>query len=284
MGSAIGLRDDFDGTALRQLARKSKSANQARRLLALAQIYDGGSRSEAAKIGGVTLQIVRDWVLRFNARGPDGLLDGKALRLLHRVGNLFLSISTLLHGTLLHNQGYNTGKLSFKLEEKTGRTSRETLLRLKSLRLASNRQQADRPCPRCSQHRQFLAKAGWGCRFSNSAQRKAVYTHLLITWHCQQRARHVPDGHLRLCHAKIRVKNPTRRISSPRQILADAVDLVVVAGKWEAKKFVEQVGAPWCFVRKDHLPCFEHGKYDRKPGLLVVFRTATNGVNTILTP
>ena len=78
MGSAIGLRDDFDGAALRRLARFSKSANQARRLLALAQIYDGSSRSEAAKIGGVTLQIVRDWVIRFNARGPDGLLDGKA--------------------------------------------------------------------------------------------------------------------------------------------------------------------------------------------------------------
>lgn len=66
------------GSALRRLARLSRSANQARRLLALAQIYDGGSRSEAAKIGGVTFQIVRDWVTRFNARGPDGLLDGKA--------------------------------------------------------------------------------------------------------------------------------------------------------------------------------------------------------------
>jgi transposase len=78
IGSAIGLRDDFDGAALRRLARLSKSANQARRLLALAQIFDGSSRSEAAKIGGVTLQIVRDWVIRFNARAPDGLLDGKA--------------------------------------------------------------------------------------------------------------------------------------------------------------------------------------------------------------
>lgn len=78
MGSAIGLRDNFDAAMLRRLARLSKSANQARRLLALAQIYDGGSRSEAARTGGVTLQIVRDWVIRFNARGPDGLLDGKA--------------------------------------------------------------------------------------------------------------------------------------------------------------------------------------------------------------
>jgi transposase len=60
------------------LARASSSANQTRRLLALAEIYDGGSRTAAARIGGVGLQIVRDWVLRFNARGPAGLLDGKA--------------------------------------------------------------------------------------------------------------------------------------------------------------------------------------------------------------
>lgn len=78
MGSAIGLRDDFDGPALRRLARVSRAANQTRRLLALAGIYDGGSRTEAARIGGVGLQIVRDWVIRFNASGPDGLLDGKA--------------------------------------------------------------------------------------------------------------------------------------------------------------------------------------------------------------
>jgi transposase len=78
MGAVIGLRDDFDGAALRRLARTTRSANQARRLLALAEICDGGSRTAAARIGGVGLQIVRDWVVRFNARGPDGLLDGKA--------------------------------------------------------------------------------------------------------------------------------------------------------------------------------------------------------------
>jgi transposase len=46
--------------------------------LALASILEGGSRTEAAKIGGVTLQIVRDWVIRFNAEGPDGLKSRKA--------------------------------------------------------------------------------------------------------------------------------------------------------------------------------------------------------------
>lgn len=78
MGAAVGLRDDFDAKGLRALARGAKDGPQARRLLALAAIYDGATRSEAAKIGGVTLQIVRDWALRFNAQGPDGLLDRKA--------------------------------------------------------------------------------------------------------------------------------------------------------------------------------------------------------------
>lgn len=71
MVSAVSLRTDFDGERLRLLARHTKDANQARRLLALASIYDGGSRSDAAWLGSVTLQIVRDWVVRFNALGPD---------------------------------------------------------------------------------------------------------------------------------------------------------------------------------------------------------------------
>ena len=78
MARAVGLRDDFDGMMLRQLAKKSKNGPQTRRLLSLAAIYDGAKRTEAAKIGGVGVQIIRDWVIKFNARGPDGLLDGKA--------------------------------------------------------------------------------------------------------------------------------------------------------------------------------------------------------------
>ena len=75
---AIPLRADFDARQLRLAAKRAKDGPQARRLLALAAIYDGASRTEAATIGGVTLQVVRDWVLRFNARGPDGLINGKA--------------------------------------------------------------------------------------------------------------------------------------------------------------------------------------------------------------
>ena len=73
----IALRSDFDARMVRAVARRSKDGPQARRLLALAAIYEGASRTEAAKVGGVTLQIVRDWVLKFNAQGPEGLIDRK---------------------------------------------------------------------------------------------------------------------------------------------------------------------------------------------------------------
>src|ERR687898_2037850 len=78
MAAAVSLRDDFDGPALRRLARVTKDAAQARRLLALAEVCDGGSRSDAARVGGVGLQTIRDWVLRFNQKGPHGLINGKA--------------------------------------------------------------------------------------------------------------------------------------------------------------------------------------------------------------
>src|SRR3954467_6333941 len=78
MAVAVPLRSDFDAAQLRALAKRARDPDQTRRLLALAAIYDGASRTEAAQIGCVTLQIVRDWVLRFNARGPEGLRTGRA--------------------------------------------------------------------------------------------------------------------------------------------------------------------------------------------------------------
>ena len=66
MSVPIPLRRDFSAPQLRGLAKKAKDGPQTRRLLTLAAIYEGATRTEAAKIGGVGLQIVRDWVLRFN--------------------------------------------------------------------------------------------------------------------------------------------------------------------------------------------------------------------------
>ncbi len=78
MGAAIALRGDYDSADLRRLAKKTKDAGQSRRLLVVAGIYDGDTRTEAARNGCVGVQVIRDWVLHFNADGPEGLIDGKA--------------------------------------------------------------------------------------------------------------------------------------------------------------------------------------------------------------
>lgn len=76
--TAISLRQDYDADRLRGVARRCKDARQVRRLLALAAVYDGASRTAAAAIGGMDRQTLRDWALRFNSHGPEGLKDRKA--------------------------------------------------------------------------------------------------------------------------------------------------------------------------------------------------------------
>ena len=75
MPSAVKLREDYCAADLRRLAKRSKDANQSRRLLSLAAVREGKDRAEAARTGGMDRQTLRDWVHRFNAEGPDGLRD-----------------------------------------------------------------------------------------------------------------------------------------------------------------------------------------------------------------
>ena len=75
MPATVKIRTDFSAVELRRLAVGSKDANQSRRLLSLAGVLDGMGRAEAARIGGMDRQTLRDWVHRFNAQGPDGLKD-----------------------------------------------------------------------------------------------------------------------------------------------------------------------------------------------------------------
>ena len=75
MGSAVKLRTDYSVGELRRLARVSRDVRQSSRLLSIAAVLDGMSRADAARIGGMDRQTLRDWVHRFNAAGPDGLLD-----------------------------------------------------------------------------------------------------------------------------------------------------------------------------------------------------------------
>ena len=69
MGHAIAVRTDYTAGEVRRLAKRAKDAAQARRLLAIAAVLDGASREEAAKIGGMDRQTLRDWVIRFNEQG-----------------------------------------------------------------------------------------------------------------------------------------------------------------------------------------------------------------------
>src|SRR3977135_2939958 len=77
MSAAVGLRDDFTASDLRRLAARAKDADQVRRLLALAAVYDGMDREMAARIGGMDRQTLRDWAHRFNEHGPIGLINIK---------------------------------------------------------------------------------------------------------------------------------------------------------------------------------------------------------------
>src|SRR5271168_5483556 len=75
MGQPIAVRTDFSAVEVRRLARRAKDSDQVRRLLAIAAVLDGASRAEAAKVGGMDRQTLRDWVIRFNEHGPDGLIN-----------------------------------------------------------------------------------------------------------------------------------------------------------------------------------------------------------------
>ena len=75
MGQAIAVRTDYTAGEVRRFAKRAKDGGQARRLLAIAAVLDGASREDAAKVGGMDRQTLRDWVLRFNEQGPDGLIN-----------------------------------------------------------------------------------------------------------------------------------------------------------------------------------------------------------------
>src|SRR5215471_5842176 len=75
MGRAVAVRYDYTAGEVRRLAKQAKDGAQARRLLAIAAVLDGASRTEAAKIGGMDRQTLRDWVIRFNDQGADGLVN-----------------------------------------------------------------------------------------------------------------------------------------------------------------------------------------------------------------
>ena len=75
MPKVVEIKPRHTSAALRRLAARTKDANQGRRLLSIAAVLDGMGRADAARIGGMDRQTLRDWAHRFNERGPAGLRD-----------------------------------------------------------------------------------------------------------------------------------------------------------------------------------------------------------------
>ena len=72
---ALEIRKDRTPAMLRKLAKETDDVRVARRILAIASALDGMSREVAASSAGMDRQSLRDWVLRYNAHGVDGLAD-----------------------------------------------------------------------------------------------------------------------------------------------------------------------------------------------------------------
>jgi len=74
MGAPLAImRGDYTSAELRALSNRRPDGAQVRRILALAMILDGRSRTEAAEMNGMDRQTLRDWVHRYNACGIGGL-------------------------------------------------------------------------------------------------------------------------------------------------------------------------------------------------------------------
>ena len=75
MGARLAIRQDISAEELRRLARLEGDGRVACRLLGVANALDGMSRGQAARQAGMDRQTLRDWVIRFNAEGVEGLRD-----------------------------------------------------------------------------------------------------------------------------------------------------------------------------------------------------------------
>ncbi len=76
MGMAVEItRRELSAADLRREAARAKDAKASRRMLALAFVLDGRTRTEAAESCGMDRQTLRDWVHRYNEEGLAGLID-----------------------------------------------------------------------------------------------------------------------------------------------------------------------------------------------------------------
>lgn len=76
MGLAVEItRFEHDAAAFRRAAGRTRDVAASRRMLALALVLEGASRTDAATAAGMDRQTLRDWVHRYNEAGLAGLFD-----------------------------------------------------------------------------------------------------------------------------------------------------------------------------------------------------------------
>ncbi len=76
MTAAVAIiRTELGAAGLRPAAGRARDAAAARRMLALALVLEGRSRTQAARSAGMDRRTLRDWVRRHNAEGLPGLRD-----------------------------------------------------------------------------------------------------------------------------------------------------------------------------------------------------------------
>jgi transposase len=143
MGSPLIVRSDLEAAELRRLARRERDGRVAARWVALANVLDGMTREVAARAAGMDRQTLRDWVIRFNAEGVDGLRDqprsGRPARMPE--GQQATLKAIVLRGPDPERDGVSTWRiidLCRIVEERLGVTYREGGMRrlIKSLGLS----------------------------------------------------------------------------------------------------------------------------------------------------
>jgi transposase len=71
----LAIHMGLEAGELRRLARRETDGRVTARLFAIANVLDGMSRKAAAEAAGMDRQTLRDWVIRYNERGSEGLRD-----------------------------------------------------------------------------------------------------------------------------------------------------------------------------------------------------------------
>ena len=172
---ALTIRKDRTAAVLRQLAKSESDVRVSRRLLAIANALSGMDRKTAAEAAGMDRQALRDWVVRYNAHGLEGLRDrwgkGRAARL--EPDELAELAAIILRGPDPETEGvsaYTLEDLAHISQERFGKPFHPASMSRVVRRLGFSRQKA-----RPSHPKKDPAEAEAFKKSSGAAEKTSVY-------------------------------------------------------------------------------------------------------------